>query len=94
MRKGPKPEISSASTLSERMSSMAKPKHFVVRSDTGWNVIREGDRRPTARTDTRQAALAKARQLSRSEGGDVRVLGRSGKIVRNGVAGREARRAH
>jgi hypothetical protein len=68
--------------------------HYVVRSDNGgWAVIREGDRRPTARTDTRQAALAKARRLSRRQGGDVRVLGRSGKIVRaqGDAAARRAR---
>ena len=59
--------------------------HYVVRGrDGGWDVIREGDRRPTARTETRQAALTQARRLSRREGGEVRVLGRSGKIVREG----------
>jgi Uncharacterized protein conserved in bacteria (DUF2188) len=71
---------------------MAKRNHFVVRSDGGWNVIREGDRRPAARTDTQQAAVAKARRLSRVEGGVVRVLGRSGKIVRAETTAKTPRR--
>jgi hypothetical protein len=61
-----------------------KRSRYVVRSKDGeWDVVREGDRRPTARKATRQAAVAKATRLSRREGGEVRVLGRSGKIVRD-----------
>jgi hypothetical protein len=63
-------------------------KDYVVRSnDGGWDVIRGGDRLPTARTDTRQDAVAKAKRLSRTAGGEVRVLGRSGKIVRKNSGG-------
>jgi hypothetical protein len=60
-------------------------RDYVVRSnDGGWDVIRGGDRLPTARTETRRDALAKAKRLSRDAGGSVRVLGRSGKLVRKG----------
>jgi predicted deacylase len=67
---------------------------YVVRSnDSGWDVIREGDRRPTTTTETRQAAVAAAKRLSRDAGGEFRVLGRSGKISRSaGVAARTKRR--
>ena len=63
-------------------------KDYIVRnSDRGWDVIRGGDRLPTARMKTRQAAVARASRLSRSAGGEVRVLGRSGKIVRGNSGG-------
>ena len=56
--------------------------YFVKRGDGGWDVIREGDRRPTAHAETQEKAVACAKRLSRREGGDVLVLGRSGKIAR------------
>ena len=63
-------------------------KDYAVRSaEDGWVVIRGGDRRPTARVATRKSAVAKATQLSRKAGGEVRVLGSNGKIVRSNRGG-------
>lgn len=62
---------------------MAANDRYVRESRTGgWEVVKEGHRRATARSDTKAGALARARDLTRREGGgEVRVLNGSGKIV-------------
>ena len=61
----------------------------------GWDVLREGDRRAAVRADTKERALARAREVVRREGGgEVRVVNDAGKIVRaSRVAPRADRRA-
>jgi hypothetical protein len=50
----------------------------------GWDVLREGDRRAAVSAQTKERALARARELARREGGgEVRVVNRAGKIVRS-----------
>jgi len=61
---------------------MARTPDYVVRSgDDGWVVIRDGDRRPSAQTETQDEAIKQAKVLSRREGASMRVLNTSGKIV-------------
>jgi hypothetical protein len=48
----------------------------------GWEVLKEGDRAPRARTATKDQAIRRARTIvERDGGGDVRVLNRAGKVV-------------
>jgi Uncharacterized protein conserved in bacteria (DUF2188) len=57
----------------------------------GWDVLREGDRRAAVRVDTKERALARARDLVRREGGgEVRVVNDAGKIVRSSHIGARA----
>jgi hypothetical protein len=50
----------------------------------GWDVLREGDRRAAVRVDTKERALARAREVVRREGGgEVRLINDAGKIVRS-----------
>lgn len=60
-------------------------KRDVKRSASGdWGVLREGDRRAAVRVDTKEGALARAREVVRREGGgEVRLVNKAGKIVRS-----------
>jgi uncharacterized protein (DUF2345 family) len=75
-------------------------KRDVKRNASGdWGVLREGDRRAAVRVDTKERALARAREVVRREGGgEVRLVNDAGKIVRSsrvraGARG-EARHRH
>ncbi len=49
----------------------------------GWDVLREGDRRAAVTVQSKERALARARDLVRREGGgEVLVVNEAGKIVR------------
>jgi hypothetical protein len=57
-------------------------RYVVKISDGGWDVVKEGHRRASAHVATQSEAVARAKALTRSAGGgEVRVLGSSGKIV-------------
>ncbi len=60
-------------------------KRDVKRNASGdWGVLREGDRRAAVRVDTKERALARAREVVRREGGgEVRLVNDAGKIVRS-----------
>jgi hypothetical protein len=48
----------------------------------GWEIVKEGHRRATARASTKAAAIADARTLVRREGGgEIRVMNRDGKLT-------------
>lgn len=56
---------------------------YVVKKATPskWEVLREGDRRPSASKKTKTEAIKTARTLTRQAGGgEVVVLGRAGKV--------------
>lgn len=58
----------------------------------GWDVLRAGDRRAAVSVDTREQALARARdQVRREGGGEVRVVNDAGKIVRSSRVGSNGR---
>lgn len=57
-------------------------RYFVKSDDGGWDVVKEGHRRASAHTRNKAAAVARATALTRQAGGgQVVVMGRSGKIV-------------
>lgn len=60
-------------------------KRDVKRNASGsWDVLREGDRRGAVRVNTKERALARAREVVRREGGgEVRLVNDAGKIVRS-----------
>ena len=62
---------------------MASNDRYVrPRSGGGWDVLKDGHRRATAHADTKEKAIARARELTRRDGGgEVRVLNTTGKIV-------------
>ena len=50
----------------------------------GWDVLKEGDRRAAVSAQTKEAAVARARDVvSREGGGEVRIVDSAGKIVRS-----------
>ena len=56
----------------------------------GWDVVKEGHRRPTAHAETREQAARRARDLTRQDGGgEVRIMNRSGKIVSSNTVARQ-----
>jgi Uncharacterized protein conserved in bacteria (DUF2188) len=70
-------------------------KRYVRESGGGWEVLREGDRRATIRSDTRDKAVARARAILEDQGGgEIRVVNRAGKIVESSkVAGASSKHA-
>jgi uncharacterized protein (DUF2345 family) len=63
---------------------MATKRDVKRNASGGWDVLREGDRRAAVRVDTKERALARARDVVRREGGgEVRVVNDAGKIVRS-----------
>jgi len=63
---------------------MATKRDIKRNASGGWDVLREGDRRAAVRVDTKERALARARDVVRREGGgEVRLVNDAGKIVRS-----------
>ncbi len=63
---------------------MASKRDIKRNASGGWDVLREGDRRASVHVDTKERALARARDVVRREGGgEVRLINDAGKIVRS-----------
>lgn len=61
---------------------MDSTRYVKKASGSGWDVIKEGHRRATAHGATKAAAVKRALELVRLEGGgEVQVLNRTGKTV-------------
>ncbi len=61
---------------------MATKRYIRENADGGWDVLKEGDRRPRTQASTKREAVARARSMvSREGGGEIRVVNRAGKIV-------------
>jgi hypothetical protein len=61
---------------------MATARYVVPNGKNGWDVVKEGHLRGTARAKTRAKAVAQARDIVRREGGgEVLVMNRAGKIT-------------
>lgn len=76
---------------------MAAKRDVKRNASGGWDVLREGDRRAAVRVETKERALARARDVVRREGGgEVRVVNDAGKIVRSShvSANTQTRRRH
>ncbi len=72
--------------------TMAIRRNVKQNAAGGWDVLREGDRRAAVSVNTREQALARARdQVRREGGGEVRVVNDAGKIVRSSRIGSNGR---
>lgn len=62
---------------------MATNRYVKPNADGGWDVLKEGHRRALMHYETQGKAVARARELTRREGGgEVRVMNTMGKVVR------------
>jgi Uncharacterized protein conserved in bacteria (DUF2188) len=62
---------------------MASNRYVQPSVNGGWEIIKEGHRRALVQCDTQRKAVARARELTRRDGGgEVLVLNAVGKIVR------------
>jgi Uncharacterized protein conserved in bacteria (DUF2188) len=62
---------------------MAINRYVQPSASGGWEIVKEGHRRALIRCDTERKAVARARALTRRDGGgEVLVLNAMGKIVR------------
>lgn len=60
---------------------MGKKEHHVVPNPAGgWDVERNGAERPSHHFNTKQAAIDKARDISRNQGTELVIHGQDGKI--------------
>lgn len=69
------------------------PNRYVVRGDAGgWDVVKDGHVRASAHLKRKSDAVRRAKTLTRQAGGgEVVVLGRSGKIAQSDVVPRPVR---
>jgi hypothetical protein len=69
------------------------PNRYVVKGEAGgWDVVKEGHVRASAHLKRRGDAVRRAKVLTRQAGGgEVIVLGRSGKIAESNVVPRPTR---
>jgi len=68
----------------ERDAAMATKRDVKQNASGGWDVLKEGDRRAAVSAQTKEAAVARARDVvSREGGGEVRIVDSAGKIVRS-----------
>lgn len=62
-------------------SSKGPEAHHVVPSaGGGWDVKRGGGQRASSHHDTKQEAVAQAREVSRNQGTELRIHNRNGRI--------------
>jgi hypothetical protein len=69
---------------------------YVRKASTGgrWEILKEGHRRATAHSRTKDGALKAARSAVRKEGGgEVVLMNRTGKVVEADTVARPKRRA-
>lgn len=60
---------------------MGKKEHHVVPNPAGgWDVERNGAKKPSHHFNTKQAAIDKARDISRNQGTELVIHGLDGKI--------------
>lgn len=61
---------------------MATKRYVKPNAGGGWDVLKEGHRRTVVHAQTKGEAIARARDLTRREGGgEVRVMNQMGKIT-------------
>ena len=60
---------------------MAKSTHVVPNQGGGWNVKQAGAQRASVHTDTKQEAVARAREISRNQGTELVIHNMNGKIA-------------
>jgi hypothetical protein len=69
---------------------MATNRYVKPNVNGGWDVLKEGHRRPLVHMQTEEQAIGRACALTRDEGGgEVRILNEVGKLVRETVVAGE-----
>lgn len=63
------------------MSKGPKTHHVVPNPQGGWDVKRGGASRASSHHDTKQQAVDHARSISRSQGTELRIHNRDGRIA-------------
>ena len=62
---------------------MATNRYVQPNASGGWDILKEGHRRPLVQCETEDKAVERAVELTRLEGGgEIRVMNTMGKIVR------------
>ena len=59
---------------------VSKPGQHVVPSEGGWKVIKAGASRASGRYGTQQEAVREARSLAQSQGTELYIHGKDGRI--------------
>jgi hypothetical protein len=73
---------------------MSNTRYVKQAGEGGWDVVKEGHRRPTAHGATKAAAVRTARRLVRQEGGgEVLVMNRTGKVAEASRVARAPKRS-
>lgn len=70
---------------------MVDSHHVVPNPNGGWDVKRGGAARASIHTDTKQEAIDKGRELSRSQGTEFFIHGMDGKIQQKDSHGNDPR---
>lgn len=63
--------------------------HVVPNSAGGWDVKRGGAGRASGHFDTKQEAVDRGREISRSQGTELRIHNRNGRIARSDSHGHD-----
>ncbi len=63
------------------MAKKPKSHHIVPNSKGGWDVKRGGASRASSHHDTKQAAIDSGRKVSRSQGTELRIHNKDGRIA-------------
>ena len=71
------------------MNTKSKNQHVVPHPKGGWQVKAEGGKRATIRTETKQEAVNKGRQISKNQGSELIIHGRNGRIQSKDSHGRD-----
>jgi hypothetical protein len=72
------------------MAKKKPPKYHVVPNpDGGWDAKKGGAKRSSGHFQTKQEAVDRARDLSRKNGGELRIHGKDGKMQRGASHGND-----
>jgi hypothetical protein len=63
--------------------------HVVSNPDGGWNVKRGGAARASGHFETEREAIKQGREVSRSQGTELRIHNRDGRIAQSDSHGRD-----
>lgn len=68
-----------------------KEHHVVPNPDGGWDVKRNDAERASAHFDTKEAAIERAREISRNEGTELIIHNKDGRIASSDSHGNDPR---
>jgi hypothetical protein len=68
---------------------MSRKSHHVVPSSGGWNIKKGGGERASGHFDTKQAAVDRAREISKNQKSELVIHNRDGKISQSDSHGND-----